>query len=89
LDARVDESAGEGLSRFLDQGYVIGDRYQARGYSISTLQSLNMIKCWKGQHVIYVKQEAIDEYMKQNKQLRLCHSEYLIWEPPKERKKSP
>jgi histone acetyltransferase MYST1 len=56
---------------------------------ISTLQSLNMIKCWKGQHVIYVKQETIDEYMKQDKQLRLCHSEYLKWEPPKERKKSP
>lgn len=32
---------------------------------ISTLQYLDMIKCWKGQHVIYVKQKIIDEYMKQ------------------------
>jgi histone acetyltransferase MYST1 len=32
---------------------------------ISTLQSLDMIKVWKGQHVIYVKQEAIQNYMKQ------------------------
>ena len=55
---------------------------------ISTLQSLNMIKCWKGQHVIYVKQDIIDTYMKQNKQFQLCHSEYLKWEPPEGRKKS-
>lgn len=32
---------------------------------ISTLQYLDMIKCWKGQHVVYVKQKTIDEYMKQ------------------------
>jgi MOZ/SAS family len=32
---------------------------------ISTLQSLDMIKVWKGQHVIYVKQEVINAYMKQ------------------------
>mmetsp|Transcript_10069 Transcript_10069/g.14788 ORF Transcript_10069/g.14788 Transcript_10069/m.14788 type:complete len:405 (-) Transcript_10069:172-1386(-) len=54
---------------------------------ISTLQSLKMIKCWKGQHVIYVKQKTIDEYMKQNKQFRLCHSEYLRWEPPEQTNK--
>jgi histone acetyltransferase MYST1 len=32
---------------------------------ISTLQSLNMIKCWKGQHVVFVKQDIIQNYMKQ------------------------
>ena len=32
---------------------------------ISTLQSLEMIKVWKGQHVIYVKQDTIQNYMKQ------------------------
>jgi histone acetyltransferase MYST1 len=32
---------------------------------ISTLQYLDMIKCWKGQHVVFVKQEIIDNYMKQ------------------------
>lgn len=53
---------------------------------ISTLQSLHMIKSWKGQHAIYVKRETIDEYMKQNKQLRLCISDHLNWEPPEERK---
>jgi histone acetyltransferase MYST1 len=55
---------------------------------ISTLQSLSMIKCWKGQHVIYVKQETIDEYMQQHKQLRLCHGDYLQWEPQEQREKS-
>ena len=32
---------------------------------ISTLQFLDMIKVWKGQHVIYVKQTMIRSYMKQ------------------------
>ena len=32
---------------------------------ISTLQSLDMIKCWKGQHVVFVKQEIIQNYLKQ------------------------
>lgn len=32
---------------------------------ISTLQSLDMIKCWKGQHVVHVKQEILKEYLKQ------------------------
>ena len=55
---------------------------------ISTLQSLNMIKCWKGQHVVYVQQDMLDQYTNQNKKkkkkkpFRLCRSEYLQWEPP-------
>jgi hypothetical protein len=32
---------------------------------ISTLQSLDMIKCWKGQHVVFVKQGIISDYLKQ------------------------
>ena len=32
---------------------------------ISTLQYLDMIKCWKGQHVVFVKQDTISDYMKQ------------------------
>lgn len=32
---------------------------------ISTLQSLDMVKVWKGQHVVYVKQSIISDYMKQ------------------------
>jgi histone acetyltransferase MYST1 len=48
---------------------------------ISTLQSLDMIKCWKGQHVVYVKQDILEDYMKQNKQFRLCDPKYLKWEP--------
>lgn len=49
---------------------------------ISTLQSLDMIKCWKGQHVVHVKQEVLKNYRAQNKQFRLCRSEYLKWDPP-------
>eukprot|EP00934_Nitzschia_sp_Nitz4_P008452 Nitzschia sp. Nitz4//scaffold76_size158648//130885//132553//NITZ4_002567-RA/size158648-augustus-gene-0.144-mRNA-1//1//CDS//3329557908//8442//frame0 len=50
---------------------------------ISTLQYLDMIKCWKGQHVVYVNQKTIADYMSQKKQLRLCKSENLHWEPPR------
>lgn len=32
---------------------------------ISTLQSLDMVMCWKGQHVIFVKQDAIQQYLQQ------------------------
>jgi MOZ/SAS family len=32
---------------------------------ISTLQYLDMIKVWKGQHVVFVKQEVINTYLKQ------------------------
>jgi hypothetical protein len=49
---------------------------------ISTLQSLDMIKCWKGQHVVHVKQEVLQNYLAQDKQFRLCKSEYLNWDPP-------
>merc|ERR1712176_1734191 len=34
---------------------------------ISTLQSLNMVKFWKGQHVVYVQELQIREYMKNKK----------------------
>lgn len=53
---------------------------------ISTLQFLDMIKVWKGQHVVYVKQDIINDYMKLNKQFRLCKSQYLSWEPPSDKK---
>ena len=32
---------------------------------ISTLQSLDMIEVWKGQHVVHVKQAVVREYMEQ------------------------
>ncbi|CAB9505839.1 Histone acetyltransferase of the MYST family [Seminavis robusta] len=54
---------------------------------ISTLQSLDMIKVWKGQHVVYVKQDTINAYLKQKKKLRLCKPECLSWQPPPEKDK--
>lgn len=54
---------------------------------ISTLQSLNMIKVWKGQHVVYIRQEIISGYKKQKKKIRLCNDNYLSWTPHSERKK--
>ena len=39
---------------------------------ISTLQYLDMIRSWKGQHVVYVQQETIDRYMKRQKYVLSC-----------------
>ena len=63
---------------------------------ISTLQSLNMIRFWKGQHVVFVMQDFLKKYMseqkrgggkKKKKLLRLCDGKYLSWIPHAERKK--
>uniref|UniRef100_A0A7S2MI96 Histone acetyltransferase n=1 Tax=Helicotheca tamesis TaxID=374047 RepID=A0A7S2MI96_9STRA len=55
---------------------------------ISTLQSLNMIKCWKGQHAVFVQQDIIQDYLKQKKRVRLCNGDCLTWEPHSMRKKN-
>lgn len=49
---------------------------------ISTMQSLQMIKNWKGQHVVYVNQETLQQQLKQCKPFRRCQPECLHWEPP-------
>jgi histone acetyltransferase MYST1 len=68
------------------QDLTIRDMSQRTGIKtediISTLQYLDMIKCWKGQHVVFVKQQMIDEYMKQDKKFRLCKPECLDWTAP-------
>ena len=32
---------------------------------ISTLQSLDLVMCWKGQHVIFAKQAVIQNYLRE------------------------
>jgi histone acetyltransferase MYST1 len=54
---------------------------------ISTLQSLNMIRFWKGQHVVFVMQDFLNKYMSQKKEIRLCNGQCLHWTPHAERKK--
>jgi len=54
---------------------------------ISTLQSLNMIKVYKGQHAVFVKQDIIKKYLEEKKEMRLCKSECLVWKDPKESKR--
>lgn len=49
---------------------------------LSTLHSLNLIKYWKGQHIISVSQKVIDGYLKEAKTIRLCNPDCLTWQPP-------
>ena len=50
---------------------------------ISTLQSLDMIKSWKGQHVVHVKQSVLKAYLKQEYvqyECMLCCMHMLVLE---------
>ena len=52
---------------------------------ISTLQSLNLIKYWKGQHVISVSPKIVEEHLKANARASLsCDTSKLKWKPPPE-----
>jgi len=50
---------------------------------ISTLQSLGLIKYWKGQHIISVTPKVIEEHLKRTaKKTRKIDSKALHWTPP-------
>jgi histone acetyltransferase MYST1 len=50
---------------------------------ISTLQSLNLVKFWKGQHVISVSAKTVEEHLKANARTSLrCDPALLTWQPP-------
>ena len=53
---------------------------------IGTLQTLNMVKYWKGQHVICVTPKLVEEHIRSAQYKRpmiVVDSECLRWEPPK------
>jgi len=49
---------------------------------LSTLHALNMIKYWKGQHVISVNQSLVEKHLLATKKVRLCDPKCLHWHPP-------
>jgi len=49
---------------------------------LSTLHALSMIKYWKGQHVILVNQQAVENHLQQTRKVRLCDPNCLHWTPP-------
>eukprot|EP00761_Pharyngomonas_kirbyi_P014648 gb/GECH01014678.1/.p1 GENE.gb/GECH01014678.1/~~gb/GECH01014678.1/.p1 ORF type:complete len:420 (+),score=136.88 gb/GECH01014678.1/:1-1260(+) len=50
---------------------------------ISTLQSLNLIKYWKGQHIISVTSKVIEEHLRRSSKQRLwIDSSKIHWTPP-------
>lgn len=50
---------------------------------ISTLQSLNLIRYWKGQHIISVTQRLVDQHLAaaNRRPAVMCKSQFLTWEP--------
>ena len=58
---------------------------------IGTLQSLNMVKYWKGQHVIWVTPKLVEEHMKSaqyRRPLLTVDPDYLRWNAPSKRVKT-
>lgn len=58
---------------------------------ISTLQALNMVKYWKGQHVICVTPKLVEEHLKSTqyrKPLLSVDADYLRWSAPHKRSKT-
>jgi len=50
---------------------------------ISTLQSLNLIKYWKGQHIISVTPKVIEEHLKNSSKNQMkIESKNIHWAPP-------
>ena len=57
---------------------------------IETLNTLNMVKYWKGQHIICVTPKSIEEHLKaieHKKPLIEVDPTCLMWEPPKKQMK--
>jgi histone acetyltransferase MYST1 len=48
---------------------------------LSTLHSMNLLKSWKGQYVISIKQAFLDQQRQQAKRIRLCNPKLLKWDP--------
>lgn len=48
---------------------------------LSTLHCLNLIKYWKGQHVISVSSRVIETQLLQAQRIRLCNPACLTWSP--------
>jgi histone acetyltransferase MYST1 len=56
---------------------------------LSTLQSLNLIKLWKNQHVVSVSQEVISNYLKNSTSAsKFCNPAAVHWAPKADRAKA-
>ena len=49
---------------------------------ISTLQALDLIKYWKGQHIVYVAPQVLAQQLTEHRVPRLCDESKLKWAPP-------
>lgn len=48
---------------------------------ISTLHSLNLIRYWKGQHILKLSMKDIEYQLSQTSKIRLCNPDCLKWQP--------
>ncbi len=58
---------------------------------VDTLQSLNMVKYWKGQHVICVTPKLVEEHIRSAQYRKpdlTVDADYLRWTPPLKKAKT-
>ncbi len=51
---------------------------------VSTLQSMGMLKYWKGKHLVLTQREILDEFrvkLKKRKNVKLIDAQCLHWTP--------
>ena len=82
----LDEKQGASNRSHAGQNLSIRDISQMTSIKpddiVSTLQSLNLIKYWKGQHIISVSREVIRKHLElARSKPRLCKKELLRWQP--------
>lgn len=52
---------------------------------VSTLQSMGMLKYWKGKHLVLTRQDILDDFkakLKKKKNYKIIDPQYLHWTPP-------
>lgn len=76
-----------------DQDITMADIQATTGIKyddvLSTLHSMNLLKSWKGQYVISIKQVFLDQQKLQARRIRLCDPKLLRWEPNNEKSDKP
>jgi histone acetyltransferase MYST1 len=76
----------EGNRKYVEMKHTVNDIGRKTGIKtediLSTLHTLNLIKYWKGQHMLCITHGKVNELLRQTKKIRLCNPTCLYWSPP-------
>ncbi len=79
---RLDEEGQKSGKREFSMDTVSRDTGISSDDIIYTMHQHNLLKIWKGQHVVTISEDVLKERAKANtKKMRLCKPEFLTWQP--------